>query len=138
MPKIDFSRAITANDKESAAVAALREQIRRQRDCAMNAGVMVGGRLIHTDDVSQQRILGAALAVMRDATLVINWKTAGGGFVALDAEAVLAAADAVRAHVQGCYDWEAKIIENLNKRTPLNADELAPVSTRQSGMNMKA
>ncbi len=36
----------------------------------MNAGITVDGILIHTDDISQQRILGAALAVMRDPSLV--------------------------------------------------------------------
>ncbi|WP_209428463.1 DUF4376 domain-containing protein [Pararhodobacter sp. SW119] len=114
MPKIDFAAVITADDKASAAAVALRERIRQRRDRAMNAGVRVGGRLIHTDDISQQRILGAAVAVMRDPSLVINWKTADGAFVPLDAGAVLAAADAVRAHVQSCYEREAVMLAAFN------------------------
>jgi hypothetical protein len=56
-----------------------------------------------------QGILGAAVAVTLDPSL-LNWKRADGAFVPLKAEAVLAAADAVRAHVQACYDREAELL----------------------------
>jgi hypothetical protein len=110
MGKIDFGRVITAEENAAAAAEALRERIRQRRDRAMNAGVVVCGMLVHTDDISQQRILGAAVAIMRDPTLNINWKTADGVFFSLNAEAVLAVADAVRAHVQACYDREAELL----------------------------
>jgi hypothetical protein len=110
MGKIDFGRVITAEENAAAAAEALRERIRQRRDRAMNAGVVVDGMLVHTDDISQQRILGAAVAIMRDPTLNINWKTADGVFFSLNAEAVLAVADAVRAHVQACYDREAELL----------------------------
>ena len=111
--RIDFTRAITAEDRAAQAAAALRECIRQRRDRAMAAGVVVGGIGVHTDDVSQQRILGATVAVMRDPTLRITWKAKGGRFVTLDADAVFAVADAVRAHVQACFDREAALLAEI-------------------------
>lgn len=110
---IDFSQAVTAEDKAAQAAAALGERIRRRRDRAMAAGITVNGIEVHTDDVSQQRILGAAVAVMRDPTLRITWKAKGGRFVALDANAVFAVADTVRAHVQACFDREAALLAEI-------------------------
>ena len=114
MGKIDFTLAVTPEALAEAALLLLRDRIRARRDRAVSAGIAVAGVTVHTDDLSQQRILGAAVAVMRDPSLVINWKTADGTFVPLDAEAVLAAADAVRAHVQACYDREAELLGALD------------------------
>jgi hypothetical protein len=113
MPRIDFARAITAEAKAQAATEALIERVRLRRNEAMAAGISVGGVPVYTDDLSQQRIIGAALAVKRDPDLVINWKTAGGFFVPLDAEAVLMVADAVRVHIQACFDHEAVLLGQI-------------------------
>ncbi len=48
---------------------------------------------IATGDTSQSRIVGAALAVINDPALTIQWKTEAG-FVTLDAAQVLAVAQA--------------------------------------------
>lgn len=109
--------AMTAD--EVAAFVAEREprdyaqEIKEHRNRAMASGVVVGGNLIHTDDISQQRIIGATLAALRDPTLVVNWKTASGTFVQLDAPAIFAVASAVRAHVQKCFDHEAALLAEL-------------------------
>jgi hypothetical protein len=110
MRNIDFGQVITAKARAEAAKAVLRERIRQRRNRAMNAGVTFGGMKLHTDESSQQRILSAAVAVMQDQSLVIDWKTASGCFVPLDAEAVLAVAGAVRKHVQACFDREAQLL----------------------------
>ena len=88
--------------------------LQRKHEKAIKAGFTVGGIVFHADDISQQRILGAALAVIRNPRLTIKWKSIDGAFVTLDAEAVLAAADAVRSHVQACFDREAELLAALD------------------------
>ena len=122
MPKIDFGQAVTAEAKIAAERNVRRDEIRQKRDRALKAGVTVHGMKIHTDDVSQQRIYGAAIAVMRNPSLVLKWKTAARTFVPLNAEAVLAVADAVRAHVQACYDREEALLAQLDAGEPADLD----------------
>jgi hypothetical protein len=71
-------------------------------------GVAVGGMTVDTSRESQGLITGAALQATIDDTYTCRWKTAEG-FVTLDAQTVLAVAQAVRAHVQACFDREAKL-----------------------------
>ena len=120
MPKIDFGQVVTAEAKVAAERNGRRDEIRRKRDRALNAGVTVRGMKFHTDDFSQQRIYGAAVAVMRDPSLIIKWKTVGGAFVPLDSEELLTVADAVRAHVQACYDREAELLAELDAGNALD------------------
>ena len=88
-------------------------EIKQRRDVALAAGTSVNGISIQTDDISQQRITGAALAAMINPNATFNWKVAGGSFVTLDAPTVLALAQAVRVHVQACFDREAELLEEL-------------------------
>ena len=64
---------------------------------------------IKTDRESQALITGAALKAMQDSEYSCRWKTESG-FVELTAPQILAIADAVRAHVQGCFDHEAELL----------------------------
>lgn len=64
---------------------------------------------IRTDRESQAMITGAALKAMQDETYTCKWKTESG-FVELTAPQILAIADAVRAHVQACFDHEAELL----------------------------
>jgi len=64
---------------------------------------------IRTDRESQSLITGAALKAMQDSTYTCMWKGVDG-FVELTAPQILAIADAVRAHVQGCFDREAELL----------------------------
>ena len=78
---------------------------------------------IKTDRESQALITGAALKAMQDSTYSCRWKTESG-FVELTAPQILAIADAVRAHVQGCFDREAELvalIEAAESTEELNA-----------------
>lgn len=64
---------------------------------------------IRTDRESQSLITGAALKASMDSTYSCRWKTEAG-FVTLTAAQIIAVADAVRAHVQGCFDREAELL----------------------------
>ena len=64
---------------------------------------------IKTDRESQALITGAALKAMQDSEYSCRWKTESG-FVELTAPQILAIADAVRAHVQSCFDHEAELV----------------------------
>ncbi|MFN6976512.1 MAG: DUF4376 domain-containing protein [Gemmobacter sp.] len=86
-----------------------REAIRLRRDRAIDAGTTVGAIAIQTDNISQSRIIGAALQAVVDPDVVVRWKTANG-FVSLDSATIIALATAVRAHVQACFDREAELL----------------------------
>lgn len=64
---------------------------------------------IRTDRESQSLITGAALKASMDSTYSCRWKTEAG-FVTLTAAQIIAVADAVRAHVQSCFDREAELL----------------------------
>ena len=90
----------------AAAKSAKKSEIAAARYAAEIAGVTVGGVVVRTDRESQALITGAALKATQDAAYTCTWK-AESGFVTLDAATVLAVADAVRTHVQTCFDAEA-------------------------------
>ena len=64
---------------------------------------------IRTDRESQGLITGAALKAMQDNTYTCKWKGIDG-FVELTAPQIIAIADLVRQHVQGCFDHEAELL----------------------------
>ncbi len=109
---IDLSQIITAEAKETQAIRAERDRLKARRDLALAAGITVNGLAVATDDLSQSRIMGAALSAMLDPDYSVQWKTAAG-FVTLDAATVLALAGAIRAHVQACFDREAVLLAAL-------------------------
>ena len=76
---------------------------------AETAGVTVNGVLIDTGRDSQALITGAALAAMLDSEYSLNWKTESG-FIHLSAPEIIAVAQAVRAHVQACFDREGELV----------------------------
>lgn len=76
---------------------------------AETAGIDVNGFTVRTDRESQALITGAALKAMQDSTYSCRWKGVGG-FIELTAPQILAIADAVRAHVQSCFDREAELL----------------------------
>lgn len=83
-------------------------EIAAARYDAETAGVTVSGALIDTGRDSQALITGAALAAMLDKNYSLNWKTTSG-FIHLSASEIIAVAQAVRAHVQTCFDREAEL-----------------------------
>lgn len=73
------------------------------------AGVEVNGVTIDTGRDSQALITGAAVAAMLDDEYSLNWKTTAG-FIHLTAPEIIAVAQAVRAHVQACFDREGELV----------------------------
>ena len=94
-PKIPFA---TAKENKYAEIAAAR----------YNAEI-AGINGIRTDRESQGLITGAALKAIQDSTYTCKWKGIDG-FVELTAPQIIAVADSVRAHVQGCFDHEAELL----------------------------
>ena len=104
-PVLDYSAAEIAGMLEKAK-SEKKQEIAAARYAAEIAGVTVGGVVVKTDRESQALITGAALKATQDGTYSCTWK-AESGFVTLNAATVLAVADAVRTHVQTCFDAEA-------------------------------
>ena len=71
---------------------------------------------IRTDRESQSMITGAALKAMQDSEYTCKWKTEAG-FVEMTAAQILAIADAVREHVQRCFDREAELLALVEAAT---------------------
>ena len=94
-PKIPFA---TAKENKYAEIAQAR----------YNAEI-AGVNNIRTDRESQGLITGAALKAMQDNTYTCKWKGIDG-FIELTAPEIIAVADAVRQHVQSCFDHEAELL----------------------------
>lgn len=105
-------------EEEQAHLAAMpkpdfKKLIREERDKALFGGIEVNGMLVHTDDVSQQRIVGATVATLFNQTMKVQWKTMDGKFVELTAQEIVGLAQIMRQHVQDCYNNEAALLEEL-------------------------
>ena len=88
------------------------------------AGVEVNDITIDTGRDSQALITGAALAAMLDPNYSLNWKTANG-FIHLTAPEIITVAQAVRAHVQACFDREGELVTLVNAaETKEDLDEI--------------
>lgn len=97
--------------------------IAASRYAAETAGTSVNGITIDTGRDSQALITGAALAAMLDENYSLNWKTPSG-FIHLIAPEIIAVAQAVRAHVQACFDREGEfvaLIDSAQTKDELNA-----------------
>ena len=112
MSKIEWAKKVTVAAKTEAAREGMKAKIKSQRDKAMRAGIEMQGMTLDTDDKSQARITGAALAAQIDPETEIRWKTPQG-FVTLDAPTIIAIAQAVRSRVQDCFDREDELLADL-------------------------
>ncbi|WP_288476365.1 DUF4376 domain-containing protein [uncultured Pseudomonas sp.] len=90
--------------------------IAAKRFTVETGGITVQGLPIDTSRDSQNLITGAALAADRDPAYSVKWKTAAG-FVELSATQLLALADAVRKHVQACFNREADLAKAVDDGT---------------------
>ena len=98
------------------ALAQKKDEWRRYLAWARYGAERRGVNGIRTDRESQSMITGAALKAMQDDTYSCRWKTEAG-FVELTAPQILAIADAVRAHVQSCFDREAELLALVEAAT---------------------
>jgi hypothetical protein len=86
------------------------------RDTKLFGGISVNGIDVQTDDLSQQRLMAARIIAKEDPNYTVNWKSQNG-FVTLTSPMIVFLADAVRAHVQKCFDVE-KIITERHATNP--------------------
>ncbi|SEO23787.1 protein of unknown function [Gemmobacter aquatilis] len=119
---IDWTRVIPAETRNAETLAARRAAIKLRRDRAIAAGIVLDGLPVATDDVSQARLTGAALAAMLDPETCVQWKLPDGRFILLAAGQILAIARAVRAHVQACFDHEAALLAALAEGGAVDAE----------------
>ena len=68
-------------------------------------GFTFNGQRISTDDRAKTLLMGARLEATENPLSTLNWKT-DKGFVVLNAAAIIAISNAVRAFVQACFDKE--------------------------------
>ena len=104
---------IARDTKEKAQTAAYIAERRWRNE---TAGTMLGGIRIETDRTAVAMVTSAALAASLDPEYVVRWKAAEG-FVTLNAAQVLAMAQAIRSHVQACFDREADLLDALDAGT---------------------
>ena len=105
--------AMTAGEKaarDELIAADWAQRIEARRYTAEVGGTTVSGMPIVTDDRSKSLITGAALRATRSADYILRWKTADG-FVDLNADQVIAVADAVSDHVQACFNRESALLD---------------------------
>ena len=110
-PVLDYSADEVAGILE-AAKERKRSEIAAARWAAETAGIDVNGFTVRTDRESQALITGAALQAFVDPDYTCRWKTEAG-FVSLDSVQIKAVAQAVRAHVQSCFDREADWVRQI-------------------------
>jgi len=96
--------------------AAIPSAIAARRYQAEVGGITAGGMPVATDRDSQGLVMGAAFAASLDPNYTCNWKT-DAGFVKLDAKTLIAVAQAVRAHVQACFDREEALLAAVKAGT---------------------
>jgi hypothetical protein len=82
-----------------------RAEIAQKRWEAETGGIILNETEIATDRESQALLTGAVLKAKEDPAYAVRWKARNGWFQ-LDSATLIAIADAVRAHVQACFDKE--------------------------------
>lgn len=101
-----------------------KSEIAAARYAAETSGTMANGVTIDTGRDSQALITGAALAAVIDSSYSLNWKT-DAGFIHLTATEIIAVAQAVRAHVQSCFDREGELVAQADAAQ--NVEELEAI-----------
>ena len=101
-----------------------KSKIAAARYNAETAGVVFNDVLIDTGRDSQALITGAALAAVIDGEYSLNWETVDG-FIHLSAPEIIAVAQAVRAHVQSCFDREGELVAQVDAAQ--NVEELEAI-----------
>lgn len=109
-------KTFSAPGTEQQSKTDLLASIAAKRFTIETGGITVQGLAIDTSRDSQNLITGAALAADRDPAYSVKWKTAGG-FVELSSTQLLALADAVRKHVQACFNREADLATAVDAGT---------------------
>ena len=81
-----------------------------------HAGVEVGGKRFASDERTRTVLIGARIMAKENAAYSTDWKFADG-FAALGALELIAAADAVGAHVRSCFAAEKAHVAAIDALT---------------------
>ena len=99
----------TADEFDEAKTAKLAE-LAEIRWNAEESGTTFGGNPLATDRTTQAKLTAGYAKAVNDPDFVIaSWKFAAGVFGSLDATTIIAAANAVEAHIQACFTNEAAL-----------------------------
>ena len=102
------------------------QELAKRRYKAEEGGTLLGGNPLATDRMTQSKITAAYVKASVDADYEITaWKTGPGIFSTLTAATIIAAANAIEAHVQACFDNEASLSSDITDAADL--EELAAV-----------
>jgi hypothetical protein len=104
----------TADEFEAAKAAKLSE-LAAIRWNAEEIGTTFGGNPLATDRTTQAKLTAGYAKAVNDPDFVIaSWKFAAGVFGSLDATTIIAAANAVEAHIQACFANEASLSADVS------------------------
>jgi hypothetical protein len=100
--------------------AAKQSALARRRWQAEEGGTTLGGQPLATDRTTQTKLTAAYIKASADSEYTIPaWKSGPGIFSALDAATIIAAADAIEAHVQACFANEAALSGEIDAATTI-------------------
>jgi len=92
----------------------------RRRWQAEEGGTTLGGQPLATDRTTQTKLTAAYIKASANAGYTIPaWKSGPGVFSSLNAAAIIAAADAIEAHVQACFANEAALSGEIEAATTI-------------------
>lgn len=91
-------------------------------------GITVSSVPVATDRQSQSLMTAARIIAKEDSNYTVNWK-ATAGFVTLNAATIIAIADAVRGHVQDCFDNEKDHTDAIDALSTAAAVEAYDITT---------
>ena len=121
----DFARPAKYPDLATGKEMRLQELAQRRYE-AEEGGTTLGGNPLATDRITQSKITAAYVKASADDGFQITaWKTGPGVFSTLTAASIIAAANAIEAHVQACFDNEASLSSDITDAADL--EELAAV-----------
>jgi hypothetical protein len=83
-----------------------------------NGGIEVGEIHIQTDRETRANLIGARILARENPDYSIQWKTMDG-FVTLNADQIIYAADLAAAHVQACFAAESAVMQNIAELTSI-------------------
>ena len=94
------------------------------------SGTAVDGTAIATDRTTQDKLIAGYIKATADDTYAIaDWKFGQGAFGALNAATIIAAANAVEAHVQACFTNEATLSASIMAATDMTELEAVDIET---------
>lgn len=111
--EFDSAKAAEMEAREAKDRAEIKNNIAEQRWRCEVSGVIFYGRKVETDRATVAILSGAALTASLDVNYSVRWKTSDG-FMTLSSVQIIELAQAVRQHVQSCFDREAELLDALD------------------------